>query len=723
MIEGSVSKLNPVQIKQAIAQCRVQLKDHPQPAEVYLAMGDLYAAQSKLTLAIKNYRQAIRLDQDFTQAHRQLAAVLVRNGNQELSANHLFRAYRLNPDAVTAQQHYELGQTLKTQNKLPRAIACYRAAIGSQSNFWDAYQVLARLLLEQGKEQRAVDLYRRGARNNPQDSRYFWALASIFASQQKWVRACNNYQRVAKLKPTAKVYYHWGLAQYALGDYALASSNFQTAAKLKPSAEIYYYWGLSLVEINQDDQARKCFHRTISLQNNYIPAIYQLGELWQKQQQWHQALSAYKQVQALKPEYNRVLIHINLGLIYRQLKEYDKSIACCQEIFDESIAKYSTPEILALSGYQQTSTKHYQLLAKKYYQLAKLLRAQGNFAQATAAYCQTIRLNPEFKRAYIDLQYTPNTLEQSTKLIQFYRQLLEQHPQITIAWGNLGDVLAQQERITEAIDCYRKGSYQQTVRVYPHLAEYDWQPTKKSGPDFIIAGAAKCGTSSLHQYLSRHPQILFPHKKELDFYWKNYQRGIEWYLAHFPTLTDRADFLTGEATPNYLRFPQVAQRIKDTFPQTKIIILLRNPVDRAISWHYHKQNSGLTKLDLATAIATEIDQLSDITEAEIIDSGYHNPDNIISSLYLYKIRPWIELLGREQILILKSEDFYLNPLENMQQVFQFLGLPDCFLDNYPKVNAGSYSQVDSGLRKTLSDYFTPHNRQLEEYLGVKFHWQ
>ncbi|MEL6580532.1 MAG: sulfotransferase domain-containing protein, partial [Cyanobacteria bacterium J06621_12] len=201
-----------------------------------------------------------------------------------------------------------------------------------------------------------------------------------------------------------------------------------------------------------------------------------------------------------------------------------------------------------------------------------------------------------------------------------------------------------------------------------------------------------------------------------------YQRGIDWYLAHFPSITDRPDFLTGEATPNYLRFPQIPQRIKDTFPQTKIIFLLRNPVDRAISWHYHKLNSGLTQLDLATAISTEIERLATVTEAEIINTGFHNPDNIISSLYLYKIKPWIEVLGREQFLILKSEDFYRDPAQEMEQVFKFLDLPSCALTNYPKVNAGSYQSTEVNIRKTLQEYFAPYNQRLEEYLGMEFNW-
>ncbi len=720
MIEGSLSKLDPAQIEQAIAQRTRQLEHDSPSAEIYLDLGDLYAAQEKLPLAIKNYRQAVALKQDFVAAHRKLAAVFSQSGRDALAANHLFEVSKLNQDVFTPQQHYELGRTLQAQNKIPKAIACYRAAIKAQPRFWLAYRNLSNLLFKQEKYERAIDVYRQGAKNNPQDSRYYYALASTLASQKKWVRASNNYEKAAQLKPSAKVYYHWGIAQHALREYAQASSHFQAAAQLKPSPQIYYRWGLALGELNEWDRARLCYQQAISLNHNYVPAWYQLGLLWQNQQQWSQAIAAYQQTIALKPLFREALI--NLGLVYRQLGEYDLSNAYCQKAI-ESIAKTSPLKTLALAGSQQTVAEHPQALAKQYYQLAKLLRAQGHFSQAITVYCETIKLDPEFKVAYIDLQYTPTAKEQSKELIQFYRQILEQYPQITFGWVNLGDALTQQERLVEAIDCYRQGNYQQTIQVYPHLAEYDWQPVKKSGPDFIVAGASKCGTSSIYRYLSHHPQILPANKKEIDFYSHNYQRGIDWYLAHFPAITDGADFLTGEATPNYMRFPQAAQRIKDTFPETKIIILLRNPVDRAISWHYHKLNSGITKLDLATAIATEIDRLVDITEAEIVNTGYYDPDNILSSLYLYQIRPWIETLGREQFLILKSEDFYLNPLKSMEQVFQFLKLPNCSLDSYAKVNAGAYTQADSGLRKTLSKYFAPYNRQLEDYLDLEFNWK
>lgn len=719
MKEISLSETDSAQIDRDIARCVRQIADTPS-AEIYVDLGDLYTRQQQLDRAISSYREAIALKPNFARAHRRLAAAMDQNGNHSKGTNHLFEAFQLQPDSVSAPQHYELAQNLAKQNKPARAIACYRAAIASQPDFQDAYDSLAKLLAQQGKDERALEVYRQGVRHNPQTSYYYYALASALAARKKWIRACNNYQQAVDLSPSAEIYYHWGLALSELREYDRAQSCFQQATDLAPSAEIYYHWGLALYKLQEYDRAQSCYRQAIALQPDDVAAYYQLGVLWQERQQWQQAIIAYSKVISLNPRRADALV--NMGWLYRHLKKYDLAVACYRQAF-KYIREASSLEAAALIGYQQAIAEHPRATVDLYYQLGKLLRAKSRFPEAIAAYCKSIELDPNFKNAYIDLQYTPVAKEQSTGLIEFYRQLVAQHPEITIAWGNLGDALTQQDRVSEAIDCYRTCSYQKAIQTYPYLAKLNWEKQKKTGPDFIIAGASKSGTSSIYYYLSRHPQILLSHTKEIDFYWTNYRRGIDWYLAHFPTITDRADFITGEATPNYLRFPQVAQRIKATFPQTKIIILLRNPVDRAISWHYHKLNTGLTSEDLATAIFKEIDRLATVTEAEITNTGFYDPDNIMSSLYIYKIKPWIELLGREQFLILKSEDFYLDPLQDMERVFEFLKLPNCTLENYPKVNAGSYNRADPGLRKTLAEYFAPYNRQLEAYLDMKFNWE
>jgi tetratricopeptide (TPR) repeat protein len=620
----------------------------------------------------------------------------------------------------SAKVHAELGDLYAQQQRWQLAAKHYRQAITLQPDLESVYKTLADLLLQQGKDEEAIKVYRQGVKNNPQNSNYLFALASALAAQKKWLRASNNYQQAAKLEPSARVYYHWGIVNYEQQEYDLARSYLKQAAELEPSAEIYYYWGLTHFKLQADEAAVNCWKKAIALKQNYLLPYYQLGKLWQNQRQWQQAISAYQQVISINPEFVPALV--KLVAVYRHLQQFDLAISCLHQAINY-VGKKDLVAASAVSGGESTLAEDLPTTVDLYFQLGKLLRAKGSFTEAITAYLQSIQLDPFFKSSYIDLQYTPIAKEQFPEVVKVYRQIVTEHPESAIAWGNLGDALTQQDRVEEAIECYRTGSYQQAIKAAPDLAKLDWPTQKKSGPDFIIAGAAKCGTSSIYHYLSRHPQILLSHKKELDFYWQHFERGVGWYLAHFPTITDRPDLITGEATPNYLRFPQVAQRIKDTFPQTKIIILLRNPVDRAISWHYHKLNTGLTNLDLATAIATEIDRLATVSEAEITNTGYYNPDNIMSSLYLYKLKPWMEILGREQFLILKSEDFYLNTRENMEQVFKFLDLPGCPLNNYPKVNSGSYQDADPTLRETLVKYFAPYNKQLEKYLGMEFGWQ
>jgi tetratricopeptide (TPR) repeat protein len=649
-VKSSLSRLDSVELEQAIAKCIQQIEANPQSAQANADLGDLYAQQQQWQLAVKHYRQAIALQPDFE----------------------------------------------------------------------SIYKTLANLLLQQGKDEEAIKVYRQGVKNNPQNSNYLFALASALEEQNKWLRASNNYQQAAQLEPSARVYYHWGLVDYKRQEYDQARSHLQQAAELDPSAKIYYYWGLTCFKLQKYDEAESYWKKAIALKENYALPYYQLGRLWQNQRQWEQAAEVYRQAISIKPEF--ILALSKLGAVYRHLQQFDLAISCLRQAI-EQVSRQNVAQELAVTGERSTLAEDLRVTVDLYFQLGKLLRARGSFPEAITAYLKSIQLDPFFKSTYIDLQYTPIAKEQFPELIKVYRQIVTEHPEIAIAWGNLGDALTQQDRVAEAFKCYRTASYQQAIKAYPDLAELDWPTQKKSGPDFIIAGAAKCGTSSIYHYLSRHPQVLLSHKKELDFYWQHFKRGVDWYLAHFPTITDRPDWLTGEATPNYLRFPQVAQRIKDTFPQTKIIILLRNPVDRAISWHYHKLNTGLTKLDLATAIATEIDRLATVPEAEITNTGYYDPDNIMSSLYIYKVKPWIEILGREQFLFLKSEDFYLKPRENMEQVFKFLALPSCPQDHYPKVNAGSYQDVDPNIRKTLVEYFAPYNQQLEKYLGIEFGWQ
>ena len=117
---------------------------------------------------------------------------------------------------------------------------------------------------------------------------------------------------------------------------------------------------------------------------------------------------------------------------------------------------------------------------------------------------------------------------------------------------------------------------------------------KRILPSFIIVGAARSGTTSLYEYLENHPSVLPPVKKETGFFNYAYNNNSNWYKMYFPTIAEKQkaeniqknSIITGEATPSYLIDPRVPKRISSLLPKIKLIILLRNPIDRAIS-HYN----------------------------------------------------------------------------------------------------------------------------------------
>ncbi|NJO70981.1 MAG: sulfotransferase domain-containing protein [Oscillatoriales cyanobacterium RM1_1_9] len=236
---------------------------------------------------------------------------------------------------------------------------------------------------------------------------------------------------------------------------------------------------------------------------------------------------------------------------------------------------------------------------------------------------------------------------------------------------------------------------------------------------------AKGGTTSLYRYLSEHPQVVPAIKKEIHFWNHHYKRGLDWYLSHFPKLsTDQQLFITGEASPNYFEDVTVAERIYQAFPQMKLILLLRNPVDRAVSQYYHWMRLGTEKNTLEAAIETEMELLGDYPQSTTLNSAYWQ----LSSKYLWRgiygvfLKQWLDIFPREQLLILSSEEFYQHPQSILEQVFEFLGLSPYVLPEYHVYNQGFYQPMPEAVRGKLTDYFAPHNQDLAELLGFHLNW-
>ncbi|HUE84637.1 MAG TPA: sulfotransferase [Vicinamibacterales bacterium] len=126
-------------------------------------------------------------------------------------------------------------------------------------------------------------------------------------------------------------------------------------------------------------------------------------------------------------------------------------------------------------------------------------------------------------------------------------------------------------------------------------------------PTFLIGGAQKSGTTTLHHYLSAHPDIFIPRRpQELHFFDfdPNYVRGVHWYASHFTSATP-AHRAIGQTSPLYLYAPDAPERIAALLPDVKLIFIRRNPVDRAFSHYWHAIKKGRKTLDFETALAME----------------------------------------------------------------------------------------------------------------------
>jgi len=248
-------------------------------------------------------------------------------------------------------------------------------------------------------------------------------------------------------------------------------------------------------------------------------------------------------------------------------------------------------------------------------------------------------------------------------------------------------------------------------------------------PDFLIIGAMKGGTTSLFNYLVQHPLIYPPFRKEIKFFDCNYTNGLSWYQSHFPLKakfnSDHA--VTGEATPYYIFHPVAPQRIVHDLPGVKIIVLLRNPVDRAYSHYQHMVRARHERLSFEAAIREEEKRLAGEVEKISQDPNYPTARHIRYSYisrgrYAEQLKVWLDLLPREQILILDTNELSTHTSAIYKQTLDFLGLPAWEPRNFRNLKVGSYEELNSQTRKELLDYFRPYNEQLYTLLGRKFDW-
>lgn len=244
-------------------------------------------------------------------------------------------------------------------------------------------------------------------------------------------------------------------------------------------------------------------------------------------------------------------------------------------------------------------------------------------------------------------------------------------------------------------------------------------------PGAVILGAQKCGTSSLHNYLTQHPGVITPLRKEVHYFDVNYARGEAWYRAHFGRQGEPGINL--DSSPYYLFHPAVPRRMHELIPDARLIVLLRDPVRRAYSHYWHERHKGREDLSFEAAVDAEPQRLARADEllasGEIAASREHQLHSYLArGRYAEQLARWFAFYPRERIHVVRFEDFARDPLAGLNGTLEFLGLPPAVSVRLEARNTRRYPPMPETTMRWLTEYFAPHNRRLEVLLGQRMAW-
>jgi Sulfotransferase domain len=182
-------------------------------------------------------------------------------------------------------------------------------------------------------------------------------------------------------------------------------------------------------------------------------------------------------------------------------------------------------------------------------------------------------------------------------------------------------------------------------------------------PAFVVIGAMKSGTSSLHHYLRQHPEICMSRAKEPNFFIeaRNFGKGADWYRSLFADHTK----VCGEVSPAYSkrhRHRGVPERLYGLVPQVRLIYILRDPIERMVSHYLHNRIHGREARSLAAAISARS----------------HRNNYVRTSMYRFQLTGFLEHFSLERILLITAEDLKDDRIETLQRIFRFIGVDPRF---------------------------------------------
>ncbi len=534
------------------------------------------------------------------------------------------------------------------------------------------------------------------------DPQRYLKLADQAAAKQDWEDAIANYQLVLRDRPQeADLYARLGQIYHHANQHGSAADCFYQALRLEPhraKAMGYFHLGNTLLTQDKNDLAFVCYRRAIKREPHRAEFHYALGQVLSKQKMWNAAVAAYRQSLELEPNVSNV----------------------CHAI---AVALAQTHQFGEARSFLQKAIELNPTEAKFHWELAKLWKIQGNLQEEVNCCLQALKSQPNYTEPYVHLRYNRLRYDISedsdllNDVISTCHQVIELKPDCTWVYSLLGYALTKKGQAEAAVPYYQIASCQKAMRRRPDIPPEVWKSAIRKAPDFLIIGGFKCATTSLYQYLNHHPQILPSLEKELDFFDLEYEQGLSWYQAQLPPIPQTSVFRAGEATPNYLYCPQAPQRVLDAFPDIKLIVILRDPIDRAVSHFHFVPQNGQKKRAIEEVFSTEMKRLEEAISSGSLSLRHLNQNRYLGhSLYLYPLQIWLSYFPMKNVKIVQQEALAFQPSAVLNSIFSFLELPAHELKEYQRHKLGCYSPISQELRSSLETFFHPHREKIEKLL-------
>lgn len=362
-------------------------------------------------------------------------------------------------------------------------------------------------------------------------------------------------------------------------------------------------------------------------------------------------------------------------------------------------------------------------LARAWHSLGLAKRQSAKFEAAADAFLLALELDSRRSITWYALQFTRLSVEVIAARIDRLEAVVKLSRGYPLALLLFSDWLCQLGRHRQGLS---HGQLAVQLSVPPHQQARLIPSAPPTVPDTLVIGAPKCGTTSFAAWLSGHPQIWVHPRKELHFFDNRWDWGENWYRHQFPSFQAEAKIIRLEATPNYFQLPEAPERVFNMMPNVRLIVLLREPLERAVSWYYHMvRQEGLSQ-PLEQVICEELEGLVAMNHDQRRRLGWHGSNCLAGSLYEDQLYRWRQFFPPNQLLILRLEDLVSSPEACMKRLEVHLGIGRLAIGQLrllPKLNPAPapHSQLGVDLSQRCLETVLVGAHQLWQVNQLK-HW-